>query len=78
MSSSLAAQTLVGAIISNFTSCASIHEWFTPGLCDSHRDQGAQVASLYYSFAVDVLSDLMSMDANETRIFVFKTRADLF
>ncbi|KAK5119979.1 hypothetical protein LTR85_007055 [Meristemomyces frigidus] len=53
--------TLIGAVISNFTSCASMHEWFTPGLCDSHRDSVAEIASLYYAFAVDAISDLMIM-----------------
>lgn len=31
------------------------------GQCESRRDARAQIASLYYAFAVDVLSDLMSM-----------------
>ncbi|KAH8694267.1 hypothetical protein BGW36DRAFT_384622 [Talaromyces proteolyticus] len=53
--------TLIGCIISNFTSCASMHEWFTPGLCSSHRDVIAQVASLYFAFAVDVITDIMIM-----------------
>lgn len=53
-------QTLIGAIISNFTSCASMHDWFTPGQCSSRRDEIAQIASLYYAFAVDIVSDLMS------------------
>ncbi|KAK7547085.1 hypothetical protein BKA81DRAFT_331784 [Phyllosticta paracitricarpa] len=55
------AVTLVGAIVSNFTSCSSMHAWFTPGLCATPRDIQAQIASLYYSFAVDVLTDLMIM-----------------
>lgn len=57
-------QTLIGAVISNFTSCASMHEWFTPGQCSSRRDEIAQIASLYYAFAVDIVSDLMSKCAS--------------
>lgn len=57
-------QTLIGAVISNFTSCASMHEWFTPSQCSSRRDEIAQIASLYYAFAVDIVSDLMSKCAS--------------
>ncbi|KAF2867042.1 hypothetical protein BDV95DRAFT_446823, partial [Massariosphaeria phaeospora] len=53
--------TLIGCIVSNFTSCSSMHAWFTPGACATPRDVQAQIASLYYSYAVDVLSDLMIM-----------------
>ena len=35
--------------------------WFTPGACGTPRDQRAQIISLYYAFAVDVLSDIMIM-----------------
>lgn len=35
--------------------------WFTPGACATARDTRAQIISLYYAFAVDVLSDLMIM-----------------
>jgi hypothetical protein len=31
------------------------------GDCETHRDAVAQIASLYYAYAVDVLSDIMSM-----------------
>lgn len=37
-----------------------MHDWFTPGQCSSRRDEIAQIASLYYAFAVDIVSDLMS------------------
>ncbi|ETN43879.1 uncharacterized protein HMPREF1541_11010 [Cyphellophora europaea CBS 101466] len=53
--------TLIGCIVSNFTSCHSMHAWFTPGLCSTPRDVRAQIASLYYAFATDVLTDLMVM-----------------
>lgn len=38
-----------------------MHAWFTPGACATERDQHAQIISLYYAFAVDVLSDLFIM-----------------
>ncbi|EXJ71951.1 uncharacterized protein A1O5_04453 [Cladophialophora psammophila CBS 110553] len=53
--------TLIGCVVSNFTSCHSMHAWFTPGLCAEKRDVRAQIASLYYAYAVDVLSDLFIM-----------------
>ncbi|QKX57585.1 uncharacterized protein TRUGW13939_04703 [Talaromyces rugulosus] len=53
--------TLIGCIISNFTSCENMHAWFTPGLCSTQRDINAQLTSLYFSFAVDVLTDIMIM-----------------
>lgn len=34
--------------------------WFTPGACQTPRDVRSQIASLYYTYAVDVLTDLMS------------------
>lgn len=55
------AVTLIGCIVSNLTSCSSMHAWFTPGLCTTPRDVRAQIASLYYAFAVDVVSDFMIM-----------------
>ncbi|KIW72139.1 hypothetical protein PV04_00359 [Phialophora macrospora] len=53
--------TLIGCVVSNFTSCHSMHAWFTPGECSQQRDVHAQIASLYYAYAVDVLSDLFIM-----------------
>jgi hypothetical protein len=38
-----------------------MHAWFTPGLCTTPRDVRAQIASLYYAFAVDVITDLLIM-----------------
>ncbi|KKY28246.1 hypothetical protein UCDDS831_g00429 [Diplodia seriata] len=55
------AATFVGAIISNLTSCSSMHAWFSPGECGTPRDINAQIASLYYAFAVDILTDLLIM-----------------
>lgn len=67
----------VGCIVSEFTSCRNLHDWFTPGtsipqhlyasyancsseMCLTPRDARASVISLFYSFAVDVVTDLMS------------------
>jgi len=37
-----------------------MHAWFTPGECATPRDARAQIASLYYAYAVDVLTDMLS------------------
>ncbi|KAK7703726.1 hypothetical protein SLS57_010833 [Botryosphaeria dothidea] len=55
------ALTFIGSIISSLMSCSSFHNWFTPGQCGTPRDIKAQLTSLYYSFAVDVLTDLLIM-----------------
>jgi hypothetical protein len=39
---------------------ASTYILYLSGLCDTPRDARAQIASLYYAFAMDVLSDIMS------------------
>lgn len=38
-----------------------MHAWFSPGECTTPRDVRAQIASLYYAFAVDVTTDLLIM-----------------
>ncbi|KAH7311803.1 hypothetical protein BKA65DRAFT_558443 [Rhexocercosporidium sp. MPI-PUGE-AT-0058] len=54
--------TYVGCVVSQFTSCSSMHAWLSPaGLCDTPRDAVAKAASLWYSLAVDLLTDLMIM-----------------
>lgn len=52
--------TFIGCVISQFTSCDSIHDFTRLGACVSPRNQRAQIISLYYSFAVDVLTDILS------------------
>ncbi|CAO2647058.1 Nn.00g079800.m01.CDS01 [Neocucurbitaria sp. VM-36] len=52
---------LVGCVISHLTACSSLKAWFTPGACQTPRDVRSQIASLYYAYAVDVLTDLMIM-----------------
>ncbi|KAF2170535.1 hypothetical protein M409DRAFT_64236 [Zasmidium cellare ATCC 36951] len=53
--------TFIGCVISQFTSCDSIHDFTRLGACSSPRNQRAQIISLYYSFAVDVLTDILIM-----------------
>lgn len=53
--------TFAVAIVTNITSCANMHQWFTPGLCETHHDIEMQIMSLYYAYAVDVVTDLMIM-----------------
>ncbi|KAF2821969.1 hypothetical protein CC86DRAFT_410364 [Ophiobolus disseminans] len=53
--------SFVGAVTSHMTACSSMRAWFTPGKCQTPRDIRSQIASLYYTYAVDVLTDLMIM-----------------
>lgn len=53
--------TFIGTVISDFTSCHSMHAWFTAGLCTTPRDATAKAASLWYALAVDLLTDLLIM-----------------
>ncbi|KAJ5359998.1 hypothetical protein N7517_009189 [Penicillium concentricum] len=52
---------IIGCILSSWLSCSSFHAWFTAGKCSSPRDQRAAVISLYYSYAVDIITDLAIM-----------------
>ncbi|KAL1963852.1 hypothetical protein VTN77DRAFT_7783 [Rasamsonia byssochlamydoides] len=53
--------TFIGCVISLLTRCSSLDAYFTPGSCNTYRDVVAQAVSLYYTFAVDVISDIMIM-----------------
>ncbi|KAH7091950.1 hypothetical protein FB567DRAFT_545158 [Paraphoma chrysanthemicola] len=53
--------SLVGSLTSHMTACSSMRAWFTPGACQTPRDIRSQIASLYFTYAVDVLTDLMIM-----------------
>lgn len=46
--------------MSGLVSCTDLHGFFANGECGTKADIRAQVASLYYSFAVDTISDFMS------------------
>jgi len=50
--------TFIGCIISELTSCDHISDFTALGACISPRNQRAQIISLYYSFAADVLTEL--------------------
>lgn len=52
--------TFIGCCISNFTSCSSMHAWFTAGECSTPRDARAKEISLWFSLAVDLATDLLS------------------
>ncbi|CAL5866155.1 uncharacterized protein PFLUO_LOCUS362 [Penicillium psychrofluorescens] len=52
---------LIGCILSSWFSCSSFHAWFTAGECDTARDHRASVISLYYSYAVDLVTDFAIM-----------------
>ena len=54
-------QLLAGAITSSMLSCSSMKAWFTAGACSTPRDIYASTISLWYSYAVDVLTDLLGM-----------------
>ena len=53
--------TFIGACVSNFTSCSSLHAWFTAGQCSTPRDARAKEISLWFSLAGDLATDLLSM-----------------
>lgn len=53
--------TFIGACVSNFTSCSSMHAWFTAGECSTPRDAKAKEISLWFSLAGDLATDLLSM-----------------
>ncbi|KAI9733460.1 MAG: hypothetical protein M1818_007208 [Claussenomyces sp. TS43310] len=53
--------TYVGCIIGHILDCRSMTAWFTPGQCGSHRDVVAEVATVHYAMAVDLLTDLLIM-----------------
>ncbi|KAM0279908.1 hypothetical protein ACHAQH_004349 [Verticillium albo-atrum] len=53
--------TLAGAITSSMLSCSSMKAWFTAGACSTERDIKAAYISLWYSYAVDILTDILVM-----------------
>ncbi|KND86517.1 hypothetical protein TOPH_08858 [Tolypocladium ophioglossoides CBS 100239] len=53
--------TFIGCCISNFTSCSSMHAWFTAGECTTPRDARAKDISLWFSLGADLATDLLIM-----------------
>ncbi|GJN75003.1 hypothetical protein PLICBS_009099 [Purpureocillium lilacinum] len=53
--------TFIGCCISNFTSCSSMHAWFTAGECATPRDARAKEISLWFSLGADLATDLLIM-----------------
>ncbi|KAF1350458.1 hypothetical protein EJ07DRAFT_139116 [Lizonia empirigonia] len=50
-----------GCIVSGLMSCTNLHGFLANGECGTKDDIRAQVASLYYAFAVDIITDFMVM-----------------
>ena len=44
-------------------SCSSMKAWFTSGACSTPRDVRAATISLWYAYAVDVVTDLMGISS---------------
>ncbi|KAL7782207.1 hypothetical protein V8C37DRAFT_397960 [Trichoderma ceciliae] len=53
--------TFIGCCVSNFTSCSSLHAWFTAGECSTPRDARAKEISLWFGLAGDLATDLLIM-----------------
>ncbi|PVH99653.1 hypothetical protein DM02DRAFT_419300 [Periconia macrospinosa] len=51
----------IGCIITSVSSCKSMKQFFQSGACASPEELEVQIISLYYSYAIDVLTDLMVM-----------------
>ncbi|KAF1954781.1 hypothetical protein CC80DRAFT_416744 [Byssothecium circinans] len=56
-----AALAYIGCIISSVKSCNSMSAFFRAASCDSPSELRAQIISLYYAYAIDVITDLMVM-----------------
>lgn len=66
--------TFLGCVISQITSCDSPKDFTVLGKCASARNQRAQVISLYYSYAADVLTDMLSLYPSYTaKVFCLLT-----
>jgi hypothetical protein len=52
--------TFIGSCISNFTSCSSMHAWFTAGECETPRDARAKNISLWFGLGSDLATDILS------------------
>ncbi|CAI6336544.1 unnamed protein product [Periconia digitata] len=51
----------IGCIITSVSSCKSMRVFFRNGSCASPEELQVQIISLYYAYAIDVLTDLMVM-----------------
>ena len=47
-------------MVTLFLACSSMHAWFSVGLCYTQRDIVHAAISMWYAYAVDVLTDLLS------------------
>ncbi|KAF4457683.1 hypothetical protein F53441_443 [Fusarium austroafricanum] len=55
------ALSLIGNIITLFLACSSMEAWFAVGKCTTPRDVKAAAVSMWFAYAVDVLTDLLIM-----------------
>ncbi|KAK7424645.1 hypothetical protein QQZ08_008528 [Neonectria magnoliae] len=53
--------TLIGSLITLFLACSSMEAWFSAGKCTTPRDVVAAAVSMWFAYAVDVLTDLLIM-----------------
>lgn len=53
-------QAYVGCIVTLFLSCSSMEAWFTANSCQTPRDVVASNVSRYFSFGVDVFTNVLS------------------
>ncbi|KAJ5747720.1 uncharacterized protein N7511_009416 [Penicillium nucicola] len=53
--------SIIACIVSSWVSCESFHAWFTAGVCSTPRDHRAAVISLYFAYAMDIITDLAIM-----------------
>ena len=66
--------TFIICCISNFTTCSSMAKWFSAkSECATHRDNVAKRISLWFSLAVDLLTDLMSKKCPRHRATLIPT-----
>lgn len=56
-------QAWIGCIVSTISSCKDYGLFLRTGQCSSPAELKIQVISLYYAYAVDVLTDFMGMSA---------------
>ncbi|KAL4872574.1 hypothetical protein BDV12DRAFT_182918 [Aspergillus spectabilis] len=54
---------LIGCALSSWLSCSGVDGWFIKNGCDGERNARIAEFSLYFSYSVDVLTDLMSRRA---------------
>lgn len=69
------ALALVGCIITLFEACENMTTWFSVGACVTERDIVHAAISMWYAYAVDLLTDLLSMSFSSygRTLFLYKS-----